>query len=193
MYAASPARLEPHRLERIRDRLADRDWRDVTTEELAEAAGLSRMTLHRRGIAKDAVLAELGRLLEREYVEAVFPALVASAPAPERLRLALSALCEVNERYLGLLDALGRAQLFVFHEQGDGPVLTRAPFTDALRRILEDGAAEGTLRAEDPVEAATLLFNATGWTYRHMRVGHRWAPERVREQLVALLLRGVAG
>lgn len=184
--------LETDRLERLRERLRGRDWREVTTAELAEAAGLSRMTLHRRGIAKDVVLAQLGKLLEEEHREAIFPALVASAPAAERLRMALGALCDVNERYLGLLDALGQASAFVFHDEGEGPVLTRATLTDALKRLLEDGVAEGTLRAEDPPETATLLFNATGWTYRHMRLGHRWTRERARDRLVSLLVDGVA-
>lgn len=189
---AATVELEPDRLDQLRERLRDRDWREVTTEELARAIGLSRMTLHRRGIDKEILLAQLGRLLESEYREAIWPALVAPASAPERLRMALTALCEVSERYLGLLDALGRASAFVFHEQGEGPVLTRVSFTDALRRILDDGLAEGTLRTNDPTQLATLLFNATGWTYRHMRSGHRWAPERVRSQLVSLLLDGVA-
>jgi AcrR family transcriptional regulator len=184
--------LDSARLDQVRERLRDRDWRDVTVEELADALGMSRMTLHRRGISKDALLAQLARVLEDEYREAVLPALVSSAPPRERLREALSALCGVNERYLGLLEALGRASAFVFHEQGEGPVLTRVTFTDALRRILEDGIADGTLRADDPAEMATLLFNATGWTYRHMRTGHRWAPDQVREQLVSLLLDGVS-
>jgi len=183
--------LEPDRLEQVRERLRDRDWREVSTEELAQAAGLSRMTLHRRRIDKEVLLAQLGRRLEREYREAILPALVSGQAAPARLGQALAALCDVNERYLGLLDALGRASAFVFHEEGEGPILTRVSFTDAVRRILEDGVAEGTLRAEDPTELATLLFNATGWTYRHMRIGHRWDPDHVREQLVALLLKGV--
>ena len=184
--------LDPAGLDRVRERLRDRDWRDVTVEDLADALGMSRMTLHRRGISKDVLLAQLAGVLEDEYREAILPALVSSAPPRERLRAALSALCGVNERYLGLLEALGRASAFVFHEEGEGPVLTRVTFTDALRRILEDGIADGTLRADDPTEMATLLFNATGWTYRHMRTGHRWAPDQVRDQLVSLLLDGVA-
>jgi hypothetical protein len=91
-----------------------------------------------------------------------------------------------------VLEALGRATAVVFHDEGEGPVMTRVTFTDGLRRILEDGIADGSLRAEDPLEMATLLFNATGWTYRHMRTGHRWEPEHARERLVALLLGGVA-
>jgi len=184
--------LDAASLELVRDRLRDQDWGKVTTEELARALDMSRMTLHRRGLSKDVLLEQLARRLEGEYREAVFPALVSTAPSPERLRSALGALCEVNERYLGLLDALGQAREFVFHEKGDGPVLTKVSFTDALRRILEDGIADGTLRSENPAEMATLLFNATGWTYRHMRTGHRWAPDHVRDQLVSLLLDGVA-
>lgn len=189
--SVTPLPLEPDRLERLRERLKDRDWREVTLEELAEAAGVSRMTLHRRGIAKEGVLAQLAALLEREYRDAVFPALVADGPAPERLEAALEALCEVGERYLGLLDALGRANLFLLHDHGSGPVMTRASVTGAIRRILEDGAGQGSLRADDPDEAATLLFNAVSHTYRHMRLGHRWDPERVRGRLVPLLIEGV--
>lgn len=183
--------LEDDRLDRLRERLRDRDWSELTVEDLAQAIGLSRMTLHRRGIDKSVLLGQLAGRLGEEYREAVLPALVSSAAAAERLRTALSALCEVNERYLGVLDALGRTGAFVFHEEGNGPVLTKVTFTDALRRILEDGVADGTLRAGDPLEMATLLFNATGWTYRHMRSGHHWEPDRVREQVVTLLLDGV--
>jgi AcrR family transcriptional regulator len=188
---ALPAPLDPERLERLRHRLRDRDWDGVTTEELADAIGLSRMTLYRRGIDKEAVLTQLRGRLETEYQDAIFPALVSRAPAAARLELALDALCTVNERYLGLLDALGRAGEFVFHEEGEGPVMTRISFTDALQRILEDGVSDGTLRAEDTEAMATLLFNATGWTYRHMRIGHRWEPEATRRRLVGLLLEGV--
>lgn len=188
---ALPAPLDPDRLERLRDRLRDRDWDGVTTEELADAIGLSRMTLYRRGIDKEAVLAQLRGRLETEYQDAIFPALVSGAPAAERLEQALLALCTVNERYLGLLDALGRAGEFVFHEEGEGPVMTRVSFTDALRRILEDGVSDGTLRVDDTEVMATLLFNATGWTYRHMRIGHRWAPEPTRQRLVRLLIEGI--
>jgi AcrR family transcriptional regulator len=189
---AASATLEPDRLRQLRDRLRDRDWREVTTEELANAAGVSRMTLHRRGIAKDAILAQLGALLEVEHREAAFPALVSTEPARVRLRMALEAMCDVSERYLGVLDALDRAMAALFHEPGEGAVLTRATLTDALRRIIEDGIEDGTLRAKDPEETATLLFNAVGWTYRHMRTGHRWPPERARDRVVDLLVDGLA-
>jgi AcrR family transcriptional regulator len=179
-------------LERLRDELRLRPWPELTTDDLARAAGVSRMTLHRRGVTKQDVLERLGDLLEAEHREAVLPALAHPGSGRERLELALDALLEVDERYLALMDALSDAMGSVFHEPGEGAVLTQPRFTAALRRILEDGVRDGSLRTDDPLESATLLFNAAGWTYRHMRTGHRWPAERARRTVVALLLDGVA-
>lgn len=187
--------LETERLRQIRDQIGDRAWRDVALDELARASGLSRMTLYRRGITKDVIADGLAGLLATEYQEAAVPALVSPAPAPERLRLALEGFCRVNEAFLGLLDPLGSRVAAIFHEEGDENVLTRPLFTGALRRILQDGRGEGTLRLDadtDLDELATLLFNAGTWTYHHMRTGHRWSPDRAREQVVALLVAGMS-
>ncbi|MBS1886988.1 MAG: TetR/AcrR family transcriptional regulator [Actinobacteria bacterium] len=187
------AQIERERLERIRDELGDRSWHELGVEDLASAAGLSRMTLHRRGIGKEDLREALGELLVEEFQAAALPALSAEGPAPGRLRLALEGVCRVDERYLGLLEGLGEELEPIFHESGDGEILTKASFTGALRRILEDGAREGTLDPGEDAEAtATLLFNAVSWTYRHMRVGHRWEVERARAQVVDLLLSGVS-
>jgi AcrR family transcriptional regulator len=184
--------LETERLRRIRDELGHRPWHELKIDELAHAAGLSRMTLHRRGVAKEDIAHGLRRLLAEEHAASALPALTASGPADERLGMALRAACAVEERYLGIIEGLGDRINDVFHEPGEGEVLTRPVFTDAIRRILEDGAADGTLRElDDPVETATLLFNAAGWTYRHMRTGHRWGVERASEQLADLLVAGV--
>lgn len=186
------AQMERERLERIRDELGDRPWHELGIEDLAGAAGLSRMTLHRRGIGKEEMREGLGNLLAEEFQAASLDALSSPAAAPERLRLGLEGVCRVNERYLGLIEGLGDDLQPIFHESGDGEVLTKEPFTDALRRILEDGEREGALDGGEDVEAtATLLFNAAGWTYRHMRVGHRWEPERARSEVVGLLVSGV--
>ncbi len=188
----APPGLEPGRVEQVRDRLAGRAWNEVTVAELAAAAGLSRMTLHRRGIGKDDVLRQLGELMLEDHRDALYPALVAAGPGAERLRIALEGLCAVNERYLGISDALSATQLAeVFHEPGAGAVLTRATFTDGIRRILADGMADGSLRESELEDAATLLFNAVGWTYRHMRTGHRWSADRARDAVVELLLHGM--
>jgi AcrR family transcriptional regulator len=185
--------LSTDQLHGVREAVRDRRWQDVRLEDLAAAAGVSRMTLHRRGIGKAQVLDGLAALLEDDHRRAALPALTAPGDAAARLRLALEAACDVDERYLSLLDELSdRRRDAIFHEDGEGPVLTRAPFTDALRRLLEDGERDGTLEpGPNPERTATLLFNAAGWTYRHLRVGHRWPPEQARDAVVDLLVRGV--
>lgn len=188
----TPTLLDADRLATLRDRLGHRDWPEVTVAEIADAVGVSRMTLHRHGVGKDEVLAALGELLETEFREAALPALAAAGSARDRLRGALEAVCAIDERYLGVFAALSTTLEAVFHEPGEGPVLTREPFTGTIRRLLEAGVEDGSIAAqEDPALTATLLYNATGHTYRHMRMGHRWTPEAARERVVALLVDGL--
>ncbi len=187
--------LEPALIDRIRDGLDARDWSAVTMSELAAAAGVSRMTLHRRGIGKDDVLEQLGRRLQEEQRDALVEVLTAAGSARERLRRALEALCGVDERYLPVLSALGSRLDAIFHEPGPPgePVLTRAGFTDGLRRLLEDGRLDGSVPVEDPVLTATLVYNAVGHTYRHMRMGHRWPAADARRRVVDLVVDGLPG
>jgi hypothetical protein len=121
-----------------------------------------------------------------DYRRALWPALTAGGSGAERLVGALEAHCAVAEEHMGLLIALQSQAGGVFHEADEGEgSLTRAVFTEPLVRILRDGAADGSLRACDPEETATVLFNIVGWTYLHLRTGHGWPPERA--------LRGVLG
>jgi AcrR family transcriptional regulator len=188
---APAAGLSADQVEALRAAVRLLPWHAVTHEEIAQAVGVSRMTLHRRGIGKPEALTALREALVSEHHAAATAALATTGPAGDRLRDALVASCTIDERYLKLIDSVAEDFGAVFHEEGDGPVLTRAGFTDALRAILQDGIADGTLRSDDPVEDATLLFNAAGWTYRHLRSGHRWTPQHASDRVVALLLDGV--
>ncbi len=187
--------LERALIDRIRAGLGARDWSAVTMSDLAAAAGVSRMTLHRRGVGKDDVLEQLGRRLEEEQRDALVEVLAAVGPARERLRRALEALCDVDERYLPVLSALGSRLDAIYHEPGapGEPVLTRARFTDGVRRLLEDGRLDGSVQVEDPELAATLVYNAVGHTYRHMRMGHRWPAADARRRVVDLVVDGLPG
>src|ERR1700744_5415003 len=88
---APTRRLGADRLERIRDALGDRAWHELSLDDLARAAGLTRMTFHRRGISRDMVRDGLVELLVSEYEAAALPALSSPADAPERMRLRLQA------------------------------------------------------------------------------------------------------
>jgi AcrR family transcriptional regulator len=194
MASGTAQLLDPERLAQLRDALGHRDWRELTVAEIASAVGVSRMTLHRHGVGKDEVLVALAQLLEQEFRDVAFPALAAGGTARDRLRGALSSVCVIDEKYLGVFAALSTALEPVFHEQGDGAVLTREPFTGTLRRLIVAGMEDGSIGVvEDAEETATLIFNATGHTYRHLRTGHRWPAERAQEAVVALVVDGLPG
>jgi AcrR family transcriptional regulator len=186
-----PGEIDTRLLDGARRAVARHGWEGTTLQRLAEEAGLSRMTLHRRGVSRSAVLAALAEQIEREYREALWPALTAPGTALERLELALASLCDVVDANLELLDALGHSERdAVFHEQRR-PALTKQVLTEPVQRLLADGAADGSLSVADPRETATVLFNLVGHTYRHLRTGHGWSSRRTRRAVLDLALRGV--
>ena len=71
--------------------------------------------------------------------------------------------------------------------------MTRSEITAGLTRLLRDGVEAGTVVVGESVEeTATLLFNLIGWTYRHLRTGHRWSREHARRAVIDLAVRGVS-
>jgi AcrR family transcriptional regulator len=188
---ATAPQIDPRVLDGARRAVERHGWEGLTLQRLAEEAGLSRMTLHRRGVSRDALLAALAEQLEREYREALWPALAAPGTALERLERALASLCDVVDGNLELLDALGHSERdAVFHERRR-PALTKQSFTEPVQRLLADGAADGSLSVDDPEETATVLVSLIGHAYRHLRAGHRWSSGRTRQAVLDLALRGV--
>jgi AcrR family transcriptional regulator len=166
-------------------------WRGATLTRIAEEAGLSRMTLHRHGLGRSEIFALLADAYERDFRDSLWPAMLAHGTGLDRLRTALVAVCDVAERHLAFLAGLDdEADTQLFHESA-GEVRSREAYVSPLERLLEDGIADGSIRAVDVPEAATLVVNTVDRTYRHLRAAHGWSPERVREPLLELVLRGL--
>jgi len=183
----------PELLAAARRVFAERGYAGATIERIAAAAGLSRVTLHRRGVSKDGLLAELVARATEDYRAALWPALTGEGTGAERLARALEALCDQAERHMPLLVALRAQNDAVFHQTGEEEALTRTVFTEPLERLLRDGAADGSLREVDAVETATTLFNLVGHTYIHLRTGHGWKPERAMRATLDPVLYGLLG
>jgi AcrR family transcriptional regulator len=149
------------------------------------------VTLHRRGVTKEGLLAELVARATEDYRAAMWPALTSNASGAERIVQALEALCAAAERNMALLLALRAQSDRIFHRDDSEEALTRTVFTEPLEKLLRDGIAEGSLREVDPVETATVLFNLVGWTYIHLRTGHGWNPERAVRATLDPVLQGM--
>jgi AcrR family transcriptional regulator len=167
-------------------------WQGATLERIAGASGLSRMTLHRRGLGREEIFALLASDYERDFRETLEPALASEGTALERLHGALRAICDVTERHLPFLRGLDdEADTRLFHER-ERRVRSRPAYVDALERLLREGIEDGSIRNVPVADTATMLVNAADRTYRHLRIAHGWSPARSRTELLALLARGVA-
>lgn len=182
--------LDPELLAAAREVFASHGYSGATLERIASRAGVSRVTLHRHGVSKDRLLAELVARATEEYRRAMWPALTGEGTGADRLRLALKALCGVAEENMALLVALRAQSDTIFHRE-EPEALTRSIFTEPLERLLRDGIADGSLRPVEPLESATVLFNLVGWTYIHLRTGHGWPPSRARDAVLDPVLHGL--
>lgn len=178
-------------LEAARRAFENYGYAGATLERIAAEAGLSRVTLHRRGITKDGLLGELVAQATDDYRRLLWPALTAEGTGAERLAVALEALCDAAERNMSLLVAMRAQSDSIFHRPDQPEALTRTVFTEPLERLLRDGVADGSLRDVDPVEMATVLFNMVGWTYVHLRNGHGWNPRRAQTATLDAVLHGL--
>jgi AcrR family transcriptional regulator len=161
--------------------------------EIAEEAGVARMTLYRRGETREAIIRALRQQLAREERERLLPLLASEGTARERLQRMLESVCRTTDEHGDLLTGLDAATLnAIYHEEGDD-ALTRPEFVAPIVRLLRDGALDGSLRTfADPDEAATALYAQISYTYLHLRREHRWTPERATRAVTELALHGVA-
>jgi AcrR family transcriptional regulator len=191
--AGNAPEVPPHIVDAARHVLAQDGLAAATLERISAAAGISRMTLHRRGVSKRDILQAIAQRLEGDYRDAMWEALVAKGSGLERLVMALERQCDVTERNLAMLEALSApAREDMYHEPSEGSELTRKVFVEPIERLLLDGAADGTLASTDAGETATVVFNMIGHTYRHLRTGHGWSAERARTAVVRLAIEGLA-
>lgn len=178
-------------VEGLRRAVARHGWGGATITRIAVESGVSRMTLHRRGLGRDELFQLLAQAYAEDFRASLWPAVTRRGPGLERLREALLAVCEVTERYLDFLAGLDdETDARLFHE-GESEVRSRDAFIAPLERLLEDGIADGSIR-EVPIEdTAVVLVNSVDRTYRHLRSAHGWSPERASASMLDLVCAGL--
>jgi AcrR family transcriptional regulator len=183
---AVPVEIEDQLLDAAA-RVMDRDGlAGLSISAIAEEAGLSRVTLHRRGARlDDYLIAVLGRASD-DLRASLWPVLTSSGTAEARLREALEILCEVCERHTGVMTAMYSTPARPLPDEPGRT--TSMEFIEPFERLLRDGRLDGSLVCDDPVPEATLVANAVAWTYLHMRQAHRWDAETASTRVVRLAI-----
>lgn len=185
---------QPHVTRELLDATAEAIARwglsEVNLERIADQSGMSRATIYRRGVTRDALIEALTLEVADTYSREMLPALARPGNARERLRFALEALCDVADGHLHLLAGMFLAQGEIFHQPGPDALVVDV-FAEPFERLLRDGAADGSLRDLSPSTTATVIFNLVGWGYIHLRAAHHWQPAVTRAAIVDLVLGGL--
>jgi AcrR family transcriptional regulator len=186
--APTPTDIEPRVLEAALRVLAETGWDRLSLERVADSAGISRVTLWRQGVSREALVGALLARLSQDYRDSMWTVLTAAGTGRERLEQALQALCDVAERHLELLLASDTA----FHRAW-ADNRPRMSFLAPFIRIVEEGVSDGTLRELGaPSDVADLLFNTICWPYVHLRGRHDWASKDASGRVIGLVLAGIA-
>jgi len=179
---------EPKLIEAARKAIEKHGYAGLTLERIAGESEVSRVTLHRRGHSKDEIFNALVVQVREEHRDALWPALTASGDGADRLRMAVTKVCDMCERDLDVMLAM-RAQLDAVAHGAKGPdPQTNWIVAEPLQVLARDGIADGSLRDGDPEELGALLVNWAGWTYVHLRTAFAWKPRRARSVVVEQLI-----
>lgn len=173
----------------VEQAMEERGFAGATAEAIAEAAGVSRVTLYRRGLTKEGLIGMAAMRAAAEFREASLAPLTDAGSGRERLDLLLAALFDLADRHLALLAGFYDGPTALFHLGGGGgepSTLTRFEYTEPFARLLRDGIVDGSLASADPDEDAEVIFNTAGWTYVHFRRSHGWAARRARRAVTRI-------
>jgi AcrR family transcriptional regulator len=172
--------------------IADLGLDATKMEDIAAATGVPKATLYYHFEGKEDILAFLFTEILDEVAAAVDRAMRSSGTAAERLRTLIVSHLGGIEAY----PAASRALQFDLGRAARTPLINervesalRAP----LRRLLEEGAADGSLRAVDhPGLMATAILGAvTTAGINAIAVGPRRSAEEIASDVVALVIEGV--
>jgi AcrR family transcriptional regulator len=186
MAASSPVQEppDPKLVAAARKAVEKHGYAGLTLERIAAEADVSRVTLHRRGHSKDEIFNALVVQVREEHRDALWPALTASGAGADRLRLAVTTICDMCERDLAVLLAM-RAHLDAIAHGADAPEAQSSSIVaEPLQVLARDGIADGSLRGGDPEELGTMLVNWAGWTYVNLRTSYGWKARRARSVVV---------
>jgi TetR/AcrR family transcriptional regulator len=171
---------------------AERGFDGTRIDDVAEVTGIPRATLYYYFAGKEDLLAWLlQRMLD---VVAVAVAEAAEGPGDARSRLEavvrtqLDIMADHPAACLALVANFGRAGRLQ-----EISLTVHAGFHQAIQKLLEEGAADGSLRpVDDPVVLASSIYGAVVMPGLHqIVVDGKVDPDQLASQVCALVLDGI--
>jgi len=172
------------------DLFNERGFSSTSLDDVAARLGVTKPVIYHYLGSKEQVLLEcLGRGMAH-LEEAVLKARAEHGRGADRLRAFLIRYAEVN------MEPFGRCVVLTSdHElSADGARQFRAMkrrIDEALRTMIAEGSADGSIRGGDPGLASAALAGSLNWIPRWQDPEGALSPEAVAERLVDILMHGM--
>jgi len=170
---------------------AEKGYHGTSIGDLAEALGVQKGSLYHHIESKQDLLYEAMREGATAF-HAALDAVPESAPAAEKIRLALRGHLRVVAEQLEVATVFVREWRYLEGERRDEIVRERRRYEERFRALFREGRELGELRTDlDDATAALLALSAANWAYTWLRPGYD--TDALADRFYALLVDGMRG
>jgi AcrR family transcriptional regulator len=179
-------------LTRIAARLfAERGYQGTSLADLADSLGVQKPSLYHHIASKEDLLWAVASE-GAEAFHAALDAVPATAPAGDRIRLALRAHLAVVATQLDVATVFVREWRYLGGDRRDAFLAERRRYEQRVRDLFREGVEGSELRTDLDLQTAALLFlSAANWAYTWLQPGTD--TDVLADRLYAVLLDGMRG
>jgi AcrR family transcriptional regulator len=170
---------------------AERGYQGTSLADLAEQLGMQKPSLYHHISSKEDLLWEIARDGAAAFHRGL-DAVPATAPATERIRLALRAHLALVAEQLDVATVFVREWRYLEGERRQLFSAERRRYEERIRDLFREGVERGELRTDlDAATAALLFLSAANWAYTWLRPGSDTT--ELADRLSAAQLDGMRG
>lgn len=169
----------------------ERGYDSTSLDQIAEKVKIHKTTLYHYINNKEDILYRALMITLEGLAEVLEDAESGKAPPLERLRRFFNALIEVQTTDVGrCLCLIGPQPLGKKTGQEIKKQMRR--LDQAVRNLISEGVADGSIRPSDPRLASAMLFGAFNWVARWYRKGGEYTPADIGKAYLNFFIEGIA-
>lgn len=170
---------------------SERGYETTSLDDIADAVQIHKATLYHYIASKEDILYQCLVRSMSNYDDVLKRTEDKSLPPLQRLREFFSVLIEAQNNDFGrCLSLVGRNPLSA--DTGERFRLFQRGLDTAIRNLIEEGVANGTIRPVSPRLATTMIFGAYNWVPRWYRPELSVSINDISETYLDIFIRGIS-